>query len=101
MRINFGKHPCSEPPILRETETYFDGLTGPLVTSQGENSVALERTFQRRVQKGQTVSVPKGVGWQPIPGQDFANTPLPPPMEIGRGPLTKRKDCPKRLCHND
>jgi hypothetical protein len=32
MRIDFGKQPRSEPPILRETETCFDGLTGPLMT---------------------------------------------------------------------
>jgi hypothetical protein len=50
MRIDFGKQPRSEPLILRETETYFDGLTGPLVTSHGENSAALETTFEHRVQ---------------------------------------------------
>ena len=49
MRIDFGKQPCSESPILRETKTYFDGLTGPLVTSQGENSAILERTFKRHI----------------------------------------------------
>jgi hypothetical protein len=87
MQIDFEKQPRSEPPILRETETCFDGLTGPLVTSQGENSAALERTFQRRVQQGQTVSIPEGVGWQPIPRQDFTNAPLPPPMETSRGPF--------------
>ena len=36
---------------------------------------------------GQTISVPEGVGWQPISEQDFANAPLPPPMEMGRGPF--------------
>jgi hypothetical protein len=87
MRIDFGKQPCSEPPILKETEIYFDGLTGPLVTNQGENSAAMERTFQRRIQHGQTVSAPEGVGWQPILGQDFANAPHPPPMERGPGPF--------------
>jgi hypothetical protein len=61
MRIDFGKQPHSEPPILRETETCFDGLTGPLVTSQGENSVVMERTFKQRVQQGQTVFVPEGM----------------------------------------
>jgi hypothetical protein len=49
MRIDFGKQPHLEPPILREIKTCFDGLTGPLVTSQGENSALLERTFERRV----------------------------------------------------
>jgi hypothetical protein len=87
MRIDFEKQPRSEPPILRETETYFDGLTSPLVTSQGENSVAVERTFQRHVQQGQTVSGPEGIGWQPILGQDFINAPLPPPMERGPSPF--------------
>jgi hypothetical protein len=38
MRIDFGNEPHSEPPILRESKTFFDSLTGPLVTSQGENS---------------------------------------------------------------
>jgi hypothetical protein len=33
MRIDFGKQPRSELPILREIETCFDGLTSPLVTS--------------------------------------------------------------------
>jgi hypothetical protein len=41
MQIDFGKQPRSEPPILRETEIYFDGLTGSLVTNQGENSAAM------------------------------------------------------------
>jgi hypothetical protein len=45
MRIDYGKQPLSEPPILKESETYFDGVTGPLVTSQGENYVAIEKTF--------------------------------------------------------
>jgi hypothetical protein len=62
MQIDLRKQPRSEPPILWETETYFDGLTGPLVTSQGENSTALERTFEHRVQQGQTVFVPEGAG---------------------------------------
>jgi hypothetical protein len=34
-RIDFGNEPHSEPPILRESETSADGLTGPLITSQG------------------------------------------------------------------
>jgi hypothetical protein len=49
MRIDFRKQPRSEPPVLKETKPYFDGLTSPLVTSQGENSATLERTFGRRV----------------------------------------------------
>ena len=63
MRIDFGKQPSSKPPILKETNTYFDGLTGPLVTSQGENSAALERTFEHHIQQGQTISILEGVGW--------------------------------------
>jgi hypothetical protein len=47
MRIDFGKQPTSEPPIVRDDDTFFDGLTGPLVTSQGENSVIFGRTFRR------------------------------------------------------
>jgi hypothetical protein len=46
MRIDYGKQPLSEPPILRENETCFNGVTSPLVTSQEENSTAVERTFQ-------------------------------------------------------
>jgi hypothetical protein len=55
--------------------------------SQGEDSAALERTFGHFVQQGQTVSALEGVGWQPIPGQDFANAPLPHPMERDPGPF--------------
>jgi hypothetical protein len=33
MRIDFRKQPSSEPPILRDAETFVDGLMGPLVTS--------------------------------------------------------------------
>ena len=50
MRIDFLKQPSLERPILKEIETYFDGLSGPSVTSQGKNSAALERTFKCRVQ---------------------------------------------------
>jgi hypothetical protein len=57
------------------------------VTSQGKNSATLGRTVERRVQQRQTVSVPEGVGWQPILGQDFANAPLPPPMERSPAPF--------------
>jgi hypothetical protein len=32
-------------------------------------------------------SLPEGVGWQPILGQDFANASLLPPMESGHGPF--------------
>jgi hypothetical protein len=87
MRIDVGKQPRSEPPILREIENYFDGLTGPLVTSQGKNSATVERTFQRRIQQGQTISTLEGIGWQPKPGQDFANAPHPPSMERDPGPF--------------
>jgi hypothetical protein len=31
--------------------------------------------------------VHEGVGWQSIPGQDFANAPLHPCIETGRGPF--------------
>jgi hypothetical protein len=62
MRIDFGKQPSSEPPILRDDDTFSDGLTGPLVTSQGENSAIFGRTFMRGEQEEHTVSVPKGVG---------------------------------------
>jgi hypothetical protein len=44
-----------------------------------------ERTFHRREQQEHTVSVPKGISWQPIPGQDFANVPFNPSMETDRG----------------
>jgi hypothetical protein len=87
MRIDFGKEPSSEPPILRDAETFFDGLTGPLVTSQGENSAVFGRTFMWREQGEHTVSVPEGVGWQPIPEQDFVTAPIMTPMETGRGPF--------------
>jgi hypothetical protein len=33
MRIDFGKQSISEPPIFRDDDTFFDGLTGPMVTS--------------------------------------------------------------------
>jgi hypothetical protein len=49
MRTNYRKQPLSKPPILRESETCFDGVTSPLVTSQGENSTVVEKTFQHRV----------------------------------------------------
>ena len=45
MQIDFGKQPRLEPPILRDNDTRFNALTSPLVTSQGENSTILERTF--------------------------------------------------------
>jgi hypothetical protein len=48
MRIDFGRQPSSEPPILRDTETFVDGLMGPLVTTHGENSAIYERTFMWR-----------------------------------------------------
>jgi hypothetical protein len=33
MQIDYWKQPLSEPPILMESETCFDGVTSPLVTS--------------------------------------------------------------------
>jgi hypothetical protein len=33
MRIDFGKQPTSERPIVREDDTFFDDLTGLLMTS--------------------------------------------------------------------
>jgi hypothetical protein len=47
MRIDFGKQPISKPPIFRDDDTFFDGLTGPMVTSQGENSAIFGRTVTR------------------------------------------------------
>jgi hypothetical protein len=58
MRIDFGKQPSSEPPILRDDDTFFDGFTGLLVISQGKNSVIFGRTFMRGEQEEHTVSVP-------------------------------------------
>jgi hypothetical protein len=46
MRIDFGKQPTSELPIVRDNDTFFDGLTDPLVTSQGKNSTIFGRTFR-------------------------------------------------------
>jgi hypothetical protein len=68
MRIDFGKQPISEPPIVRDDDIFSDGLTGPLVTSQDKNSTILGRTFRRGKQEEHTIPVPEGVGWQPIPG---------------------------------
>jgi hypothetical protein len=68
MRIDFGKQPSSEPPIIKDDDTFFDGLTGPMVTSQGENSAIFGRTVMRGEQEEHTGSIPPGVGWQPIPG---------------------------------
>jgi hypothetical protein len=85
MQIDFGKQPSSELLILMDVETFFDGLTGPLVTSQGENSAVFGKTFMRREQEEHTVPVPAGIGWQPIPGQDFATTPITTPMETDSG----------------
>jgi hypothetical protein len=36
-------------------------------------------------QEEHTVSVPEGVGWQPIPGHDIAIAPITTPMETDRG----------------
>jgi hypothetical protein len=68
MRIDFGKQPTSEPPIVRDDDTFFDGLTGPLVTSQGENFAIFGRTFRRGEQEEHTLPIPEGVGWQSILG---------------------------------
>jgi hypothetical protein len=67
MRIDFGKQPSLEPPILKDDDTFFDGLSGLLVTSQGKNSAIFGRKFMRGEQEEHTVSVLEGVGWQPIP----------------------------------
>jgi hypothetical protein len=68
MHIDFERQPSSEPPIFRDGDTFFDGLTGPMVTSQGENSAIFGRTVMRGEQDEQTGSIPRGVGWLPIPG---------------------------------
>jgi hypothetical protein len=81
MRIDFRNQPSSEPPILRDAETFVDGLTGPLVTSQGENSAVFGKTFMHREQEEHTVDR------QPIPGQDFATAPITTSMETNRGPF--------------
>jgi hypothetical protein len=41
----------------------------------------------RREQEEHTISVPEGVGWQPIPGQDFATAPIMTSMETYHGPF--------------
>jgi hypothetical protein len=43
MRIDFGKQPTLEPPIIRDDDTFFDGLTGPLVTSQGQKTCNFQK----------------------------------------------------------
>jgi hypothetical protein len=87
MRIDFGKQPISEPPIVRDDDTFFDGLMGPLVTSQAENSAIFGRAFRQGEQEEHTVLVPEGVDWQPIPGQDIATACMMTPMETDRGPF--------------
>jgi hypothetical protein len=87
MRIDFGKQPSLEPPIFRDGDTFFDGLTGPMVTNQGENSAISGRTVMRGEQEEHTGSIPRGVGWQPIPGQDFVVARSTTPMETDRGPF--------------
>jgi hypothetical protein len=87
MRIDFGNQPNSEPPILRDGDTFFDGLTGPMVTSQGENSAIFGRTVMRGEQEEHTGSIPRDVSWQPIPGQDFTAARRTPPMETDHGPF--------------
>jgi hypothetical protein len=87
MRIDFERQPSSEPPIFRVGDTFFDGLTGPMVTSQGENSAIFRRNVMRGEQEEHIGSIPRGVGWQPIPGQDFAAARTATPMETDRGPF--------------
>jgi hypothetical protein len=58
-----------------------------MVTSQGENSAIFGRTVIRGEQEEHTGSIPQGVGWQPIPGQDFAAARNMTPMETNRGPF--------------
>jgi hypothetical protein len=87
MRINFGKQPSLEPPILRDDDTFFDGLTGPLVISQDKNFAIFRRTFMRGEHEEHTVSVPEGVGWQSIAGHDIAIAPITTPMETDHGPF--------------
>ena len=55
-------------PILRDDDTFFDGLTGLLVISQGKNSVIFGRTFMQGEQEEHIVSIREGVGLQPILG---------------------------------
>jgi hypothetical protein len=77
----------SEPPIFRDGDTFFDGLTGPMVTSQGENSAISEKTIMRGEQDEHTGSNPRGVGCLPIPGQDFAAPRTSTAMETDCGPF--------------
>jgi hypothetical protein len=62
MRIDFGKQPSSEPPIIRDDDTFFNGLTGPMVTSQGKNSEIFGRTVMRGEQEEYTGFIPRSVG---------------------------------------
>jgi hypothetical protein len=58
-----------------------------MVTSQGENSAIFGRTVMRGEQDEHIGSIPRGIGWQPIPGQDFAAARSTTPMETDRGPF--------------
>jgi hypothetical protein len=87
MRIDFERQPSSEPPIFRDGDTFFDGLTGLMVTSQGENSAIFGRPVMRGEEEEHTRSIPGGVRWQPIPGQDFAAARTATPMETDHGPF--------------
>jgi hypothetical protein len=87
MRIDFERQPSSEPPIFRDGDTFFDGLTGPMVISQGENSAISRRTIMRGEQDERTGSNPRGVGWLPILGQNFAAPRTSTAMETDRGPF--------------
>jgi hypothetical protein len=87
MRIDFERQPSSEPPIFRDGDTFFDGLTGPMVTSQGENSAISGGTVKLGEQHDHTSSIPRGVGWLPIHGQDFAAPRTATAMQTDRGPF--------------
>ena len=81
MRIDFGRRPDKEPIVFKEDDTRFDGVTVPMVTSQGENSVVFRKVFRRREKKERTVSIPGGVGRKPILGQNIAAAPSAIPIE--------------------
>jgi hypothetical protein len=57
------------------------------VTSQGENSAISGGTVKRGEQHDHTGSIPRGVGWLPIPGQDFAAPRTATAMQTDPGPF--------------
>jgi hypothetical protein len=65
MRIDFERQPSSEPPIFRDGDTFFDGLMGPMVTSQGENCAIFGRTIMRDEEEEHTGSIPDTMGVSP------------------------------------